>query len=107
MDRKWIWASASIIVMWTAVLLIGLYAPNLVIVSAGGDSVDLPVAVLFVGLLAFVATIVVAVVGFRDGTGAVAERRLGELEGRVAETEMRLAHIEEPVAPARVLRAQG
>jgi hypothetical protein len=91
MNRRWIWATGAVVAMWTAVVLVGLFAPNLVVESAAGDRVDMPVAVIVIGLLVFIATIVVAVVGFRDGSEVAQERRLGDLEARMATTEARLA----------------
>jgi hypothetical protein len=67
MTRKWTAASLAIATMWLAVLFTGLFAPTLKIVDTAGDSTELPLAGIVVALFAFIATIVVATVGFRGG----------------------------------------
>lgn len=68
MQAKWIWASLAIVAMWAGAVLISLFAPTLVTDSAGGDHVDVPAAGIVAVVLAFGATIVLAVVGFRRDT---------------------------------------
>jgi uncharacterized membrane protein (DUF485 family) len=58
------WASLAIIVMWLAVLFDAIFGPDIVNRSAGGDFSSVPSAVV-VALFAFLATWVVARVGFR------------------------------------------
>ena len=101
MARKWAAASAAICTMWIAVLFTALFAPSLESTSAGGDVTKLPIAGIVVAAVAFVATIVVAAIGFRDGGR---ELELGReklererLEARIAELEARTApHDETP-----------
>jgi hypothetical protein len=58
------WASLAIIVMWLAVLFDAIFGPDIVNRSAVGDFSSVPSAVA-VALFAFLATWVVARVGFR------------------------------------------
>jgi N-acyl-D-aspartate/D-glutamate deacylase len=55
-------------------VLISLFAPTLVTDTAGGDHVKVPAAGIVAVVLAFGATIVLAIVGFRGGTQPAAER---------------------------------
>ena len=57
------WASLAIVAIWLAVLFDGIFGPNLVSTTAGGDSTTLPSAIL-VALFASLATIPVAKYGF-------------------------------------------
>jgi hypothetical protein len=66
MTRKWIWASLAICSMWLTVLFVGLFGPVVETESVAGDRTAVPVATFVVALFALVATIVVAVVGFRE-----------------------------------------
>jgi hypothetical protein len=71
-DRRWsvnplvpdMWASFAITVMWLAVLFTAIYGPDIVSVSAGGSSSQVPSAVV-VAFFAFLGTWVVARFGFR------------------------------------------
>jgi hypothetical protein len=69
MTRKWTAAAFAIATMWLAVLFTGLFAPTLRVIDAAGNATELPLAPIVLGLFAFVATIVVAGVGFRGGPG--------------------------------------
>ena len=85
MYARWIWATLAIVAMWATALLISLFAPTLVVDSAAGDHVDLPAAGIVAVTLAFVATIVLALVGFRrdapapQETPAAEQRPLGHV----------------------------
>jgi hypothetical protein len=59
-----LWASVAIAVMWLAVLLTGVWGPDLVSKSAGGDETIMP-TVIPVALFAFLGTWVVARYGYR------------------------------------------
>jgi low temperature requirement protein LtrA len=76
MYARWIWASLAIVAMWGAALLISLFGPTLVVDSAAGDHVDMPAAGIIAVFFAFIATVVLAVVGFRGE--APRERRAEE-----------------------------
>lgn len=58
------WASLAIAVMWLAVLFTSIYGSNIVSVSAGGSSSNVPSGVV-VAFFAFLGTWVVARHGFR------------------------------------------
>ena len=60
-----VWASLAIVAMWGAALLISLFGATLVVDSAAGDHVDMPAAGIIARFFAFIATVVLAVVGFR------------------------------------------
>ena len=66
MTPKWAWTGVAICSMWMAVLFTALFAPSLEATSAGGDTTKLPLAGIVVAVVAFVATIVVANVGFKE-----------------------------------------
>ena len=90
MGRRYVAVSASIIVMWTAVLFISLFAPELHSYTAGGNTTTLPIAGIVAATFAFIATIVVASVGFgrsRDQDAELEQERLERerLELRVRE----------------------
>jgi hypothetical protein len=70
MQARWIWASLAIVAMWTAALLISLWAPTLVTDTAAGDHVDVPAAGIVAIFFAFLATVVLALVGFRGDAPA-------------------------------------
>lgn len=81
MQARWIWASFAIVAMWTAALMISLWAPTMVTDTAdGGAHVELPLAGIVAIFFAFIATVVLAIVGFRGERAkeprAVAEERL-------------------------------
>jgi hypothetical protein len=92
MTRKWAWAGISIASIWIAVLFIAVFAPTLEAVSASGDRTTFPIAGVVAAGVAFIATIIVAVTGFKDsGTPNLdLERRNLALESRVADLEQRL-----------------
>jgi uncharacterized membrane protein (DUF485 family) len=94
MTRKWTAASAAICTMWIAVLFIAIFAPELHATSAGGDSTTLPLAGIVTAAVAFIATIVVASVGFggrgRDSDVEVERLERERLEQRIRELEAQL-----------------
>lgn len=59
MYRKWIWASPAIIAMWAAVVLVGVYGPDLV-VDHDTSPVKVPALAIVVALCVVVATLVLA-----------------------------------------------
>jgi hypothetical protein len=61
---RWTWTAVTIVSMWVAVLITGIWAPSLEAESAGGDTVSVPASVA-VAFFAAIATIVVAAIGFR------------------------------------------
>ena len=65
MDRKWIWASLVIVAMWAAVVLVGVYGPD-VVVDNDTSHVKVPALAIVVALCAFIATLVVAWRGFSE-----------------------------------------
>jgi hypothetical protein len=93
MQRKWAWTSLAITAMWMAVLFTALFAPPLETHGVAGDTTKVPVAGIIVAGFAFIATIVVAIQGFREPRrdpfedDARREREL--LEARIAELEER------------------
>lgn len=89
MGRRWAWVSLAIVSMWMAVLFISLFAPSLESISAGGNRTTVPVAGIVAAGVAFIATIVVAVIGFRDGQSESAAE-LHEIERKLAELERRM-----------------
>ena len=81
MVRKWIWASIAISSMWVAVLFASVLGGDIVIDDAM-DHIVLPIGVP-VAMFAFLATIVVAALGFRSDRevevrGDREERRLDQ-----------------------------
>jgi hypothetical protein len=94
MQRKWAWTSVAITAMWMAVLFTALFAPELESRDVAGNMTKLPVAGIVVAGVAFVATIVVAIQGFRDPRRDVlddeARAERARLEARIAELEERL-----------------
>jgi hypothetical protein len=64
-DRKWIWASLAIVAMWTAVVLVGVFGPD-VVVDNDTSHVKVPALAIVVALCAFIATLVVAWRGFSE-----------------------------------------
>ena len=102
MTRRWIWASLAIASMWIAVLFVSLFAPSLQSHDVAGNDTTLPLAGIVTATFAFVATIVVAVVGFRESGTDLERERLERmrLEARIAELETaRIA--EDERAPTR------
>jgi hypothetical protein len=99
MRAKWVAASVAISSMWVATLFIAIFAPELKSYSAGGDVTTLPLAGIIAAGVAFIATIVVAAVGFGPGRGRdpeldreqfereKLEARIRELEGRMPTDE--------------------
>jgi hypothetical protein len=62
---KYVWAVASIAVMWLAVLFVGVFGADFRSEGVGGDFTEIPV-VWGVVPFAMVATIVVVIRGFRE-----------------------------------------
>ncbi len=58
------WACLAIVVMWLAVLFVGVFGPDIVDTSAGGNMSRIPSGAA-VALFAFLATWMVAKYGFR------------------------------------------
>ena len=65
MQNKYFWATLSIIVMWLAVLFVGVYGPTM---DAGGTNgaQGIPVALIVVALCAMVGTIIVGKSGYHS-----------------------------------------
>jgi len=63
MQNKYGWAGFSIAVMWVAVMVVAAYGGDFV-ADSGGSSTEIPI-VLMVAALAMIATIAVAIFGFR------------------------------------------
>jgi uncharacterized membrane protein len=63
--RKWIWASLAIIAMWAAVVLVGVYGPDLV-VDHDTSHIKVPALAVVVALCALGATLVFAWRGFGE-----------------------------------------
>ena len=64
MQNKYFWASLIIIVMWIAVLFVGVYGPTM---DAGGSTgaQGIPVALTVVAFFALIGTVIVGIFGFR------------------------------------------
>ena len=77
MVSRWIWTALTIVSMWVAVLITGIWAPSLEAQSAGGDAVSVPASVA-VAFFAAIATIVVAAIGFRGEAPAKSPRVVEE-----------------------------
>lgn len=77
MVSRWIWTALTIVSMWVAVLVTGIWAPSLEAQSANGDTVSVPAAVA-VAFFAAIATIVVAAIGFRGEAPAKRSTALDE-----------------------------
>jgi hypothetical protein len=79
MFSRWIWTALTIVSMWVAVLITGIWAPSVEARSSNGDTFSVPASVA-VAFFAAIATIVVAAIGFRGeaptkGSTAVAEAK--------------------------------
>jgi hypothetical protein len=69
MFSRWIWTALTIVSMWVAVLITGIWAPSVEAQSSNGDTVSVPASVA-VAFFAAIATIVVAAIGFRGDAAA-------------------------------------
>jgi hypothetical protein len=65
LSRPYFWGATTIMLIWLAVLFIGVFAEAHFRAEIGGDQVEIPV-VWGIGLLAFLATWVVAVHSFKS-----------------------------------------
>jgi hypothetical protein len=63
--QKYAWAGASIIAIWLAVLVVGVAGPDFRSTGSRGGTTEVPV-VWGVALFAAIATVAVALRGFRD-----------------------------------------
>jgi hypothetical protein len=63
-----VWPSIAIVAVWLAVLFTGIWGPDIVNSSAGGNSSTVP-SVVPVAIFAFFATWAVAKYGFRRSRG--------------------------------------
>ena len=97
MDRRYLAVSASIIAIWAAVLFISVFAPNLETTDAGGEITSLPLAGIVSASFAFVATIVIAAVGFVRGRDY--EPDLDRERFERDRLELRVRELEEREAP--------
>ncbi len=66
MKPKFVYATAAIIVIWIAVMLIGIFAPSLQINETGGTELTVPVGAICAPFFAAIATVFVAFWGYRD-----------------------------------------
>lgn len=64
-SRPFFWGALTIMLIWTAVLFIGVFAETHFRADFGADHIEIPV-VWGIGLLAFFATWVVALYAFRE-----------------------------------------
>jgi hypothetical protein len=92
-----VWAGLSIIVMWLAVLFVGVFGGNITHTGAGGGTSSVPVAVVVAGV-ALVATWVLGRAAFgatpeTDALRALLQERQAreELAAEVAELRSRLS----------------
>lgn len=58
--------TAAIIVMWIAVMIIGVFSPNLPISDPPGTGLTVPVGAICASFLAVIATVFVASWGYRE-----------------------------------------
>ena len=65
LNKRFFWASVAIVAIWVAVALVGIFGPELV-VNGGADEVRIPAAVIFVSFFGAIATVPVAIVGYRE-----------------------------------------
>jgi len=79
-----LWAGLSIIVMWLAVLFVGVFGGNIVSASAGGNSSSVPVVVVVAGV-ALIATWLLGRVAFALTRESDELRRLLEEEQQARE----------------------
>ena len=66
MKPKFAYVTAAIIVIWIAVMLIGIFAPNLQIREQGETELTVPVGAICAPFFAALATVFVAFWGYRD-----------------------------------------
>ena len=66
MRPKFAYATAAIIVIWIAVMLIGVFAPDLRINEPEGTELTVPVGAICAPFFAAISTVFVAFWGYRD-----------------------------------------
>ena len=66
LNKKFFWVSLAIASIWVAVALASIFGPELVVDSAGGDVVHVPAAAATASFFATIATVFVAVWGYRE-----------------------------------------
>jgi predicted membrane chloride channel (bestrophin family) len=66
MKPKFAYVTAAIIVIWIAVMLIGINAPSLQITDPQGTDLTVPVGAICAPFFAAIATVFVAFWGYRD-----------------------------------------
>ena len=66
MKPKFTSVTAAIIVIWIAVMLIGVFAPSLQIIETGGTELTIPVSAVCAPFFAAIATVFVAFWGYRE-----------------------------------------
>ncbi len=82
---KQLWAGLSIIAMWLAVLIVGVWGGSILHTSADGSSSSVPVVIIVAGV-AFIATIVLGR-AFKPGEGE-AELRQALADERSAREQL-------------------
>jgi len=65
MEPKYLWAGISIVFMWVAVAIVGVFGGSYRVERGIHDATEFPIVVI-VAALAVVATVFVARWGFRD-----------------------------------------
>ena len=66
MKPKFVYASMAIIIIWLAVMLIGIFAPSLQISESGGTELTVPVGAICAPFFAAISTVFVAFWGYRE-----------------------------------------
>ncbi len=66
LNSKFFWVSLAIASIWVAVALVGIFGPELVVKTAGGDDVRLPAGAAVAAFFAAIATVFVAIWGYRE-----------------------------------------
>ena len=66
MKPKFAYVTAAIIVIWIAVMLIGINAPSLQITDPQGTDLTVPIGAICAPFFAAIATVFVAFCGYRD-----------------------------------------
>jgi len=66
LNKKFFWVSLATASIWVAVALASIFGPELVVDSAGGDVVRVPAIAVVASFFAAIATVFVAVWGYRE-----------------------------------------